>query len=286
MAKIKFQSKRFESKRKSRKIYLSLGIAICVGILVYGISGLTKISAFQITDITVIYSDKSRADIMKAAAMDALSGEYFGLFPRSNRFIYPKGDIARAVSSTSLEIKSVVINNLDAKTLVITAYDKIPHAYICIDLPEIDELTVRGSECYVVDEAGLVYKSQNNNLGEINTYFMVGMNDHVSVGTNIRAVLDYGKLQDLFSSLNHAGIVAKSLLVDPLGDYEIYALNPSGKSMAVIRFSGSMDINEQKENLLAYWRKMVSDYRAKNNVLEWEEIKLNYPPNVYARVRE
>jgi len=286
LAKIKFQSKRFESKRKSKKIYLSLSLALVISALVYGISSLSKISAFQITDIRVIYSDESRANVMKAAAMNVLSGEYFGLFPRSNRFIYPKGDIARAVSSTSLEIKSVVINNIDEKTLVIAAYDKNPHAYICTDLPEIDELSVRGSECYVVDEAGLVYKNQNNNLGEINTYFMVGMNDRIFVGSNIRNVLDYEKLQDLFSSVNHAGVQAKSLLVDPLGDYEIYALNPSGKSMVVIRFSGSIDITEQKENLLAYWRKMVSDYRVKNRVLEWEEIKLNYPPNVYARVRE
>ena len=83
------------------------------------------------------------------------------------------------------------------------------------------------------------------------------------------------------------------------GDYELYADNPipqdrakpipqdrakpNGFSIVVIVMDERADLDVQRENLVAFWAKTVGDARVKGEKLEWNEIKLQYPPNVYHR---
>lgn len=280
------QSRGFTERRRRRGLIGGISVVVALAAWIFVLSRLSYISALEITHVD-IYGEPDLSSAMQAAAMASIDGSYAGLFSRANSLIYPREAIARAVASTSPRIDNVAISRNGLHGLSISVSEKAPEAVICADLPDLgDQASMPlGKECYLADADAYLYRHAEDDASaaRLMRFYMPDLPDTGILGVQATSTAAFKRLEDLVRSVATAGVNVQAMLVRGDGDYELYADNPSGSSMVVIQMNESAGLATERDNLLAFWNKMVLDARAAGKPVAWSEIKLQYPPNVYSR---
>jgi len=164
---------------------------------------------------------------------------------------------------------------------------------VCPSLPSFDErgVLIRDEDCFFVDDDGLIFQRvPGDDHGVYNRYYTPALPDDASIiGLLATSTSKFKALQTLFNTTKSAGIVSRAMLIKDSGEYELYADNPVGgetgtsshKGPVVIYLSDRVPLEIEIDNLVQFWKKMVEKARVARARLEWSEIKLQYPPNVF-----
>jgi hypothetical protein len=274
----------FAEQRRRRLI---IGTSAAIVALATGIFCLSRISFLGFMQVTTVdtYGDDMLATPMRIATMDALDGSYLGLFSRANAFLYSKSAIAKAVASTSPRIDAVKVTRTGLHSLSVTVSEKAPEAVICAELPDVTDTDVPlGSDCYLADSDSYLYKPADDpDAANYMRYYIPGLPDQNVLGLQATSTEDFKRLEGLVSSVEKANIHVHAMLVQGDGSYELYADNPDGNSIVVIQMNERANLTTERDNLVAFWNRMVSDAHAAGKTASWNEIKLQFPPNVYSR---
>lgn len=280
------QSATFAERRRKRLIVASIAGVVALAVWVFVFSRLSYASFMQIDHVDV-YGEADLAPHMQAAALGALDGSYAGIFSRANTLIYPREDIVREVASTSPRIDDVRISRNGLHGLSITVSEKAPEAVICADLPDLtDETMPLGHNCYLSDANSYMYRPATSTDADTSArlrFYIPALPDGGVLGTQATTTEEFGRLENLVRSVSDSGIRVHAMLINEDGGYELYADNPDGASIVVIEMNESAGLSRERDNLVAFWNRMVSDARAAGKQVAWSEIKLQYPPNVYSR---
>lgn len=252
---------------------------------IFVLSRLSFMPFLAVSEVRVYGAEQEIQARMVSAAWAAMDGTYGGLFSRSNMFLYPRSDIAAAVSSSSPRIDHVAVSR-SLGTVSISASEKVPEAVVCSDLPDLaEDALAKGSRCYLADDDGYIFRTATSTDAErFMRYYLPAMASARASDIIGSTTPKFATLQPLIKSIKMAGIGVQAVLIKGSDSYELYASNPSGRSLVVIQMSERVPLAVQRDNLLAYWSKMISDSRIEGRELEWSEIKLQYPPNVYSRM--
>lgn len=279
----KYQSKGFAQRRKRRTWTGAVAGVVSVLAWAFVLSRLSFLPGLMIYQIDVYGVEQLLVPRLQAAVVQALGGSYAGMFSRSNSLIYPRIAIETALAGTSPQIAQVSVKRSGMHTLEVTVSEKAPEAIICADLPDLteSELTLTDN-CYFADQAGYIFKRAL--VGQdVVRYYMPELTGKQVLGTYATTTEKFATIRTLMADLNTAGISTNSILIGENGDYEIYAHNPAADSIVVIHMDDAAGLATERDNLIAYWNRMISDGRAKGRIPEWAEIKLQFPPNVYSR---
>lgn len=279
------QSSSFSRKRRRRAILAAVSGLLAIGSWLFVFSRLSFLPALTITQISVYGVDGDLTQVMNAAATRAMEGAYMGLFSKANAFIYPHDEISRRISSSSPQVNNVTVKRNGLRSLAISVSERTPEAIVCADLPDLaDDSLNPGDDCYVADGRGFIFRHlRKTDAKTHNQFYMPDLAGKNLLGVYATTTEKFNTLQTLMDSIKDSGISIHAILVKGGGAYELYADNPSGSSIVVIVMDERADLDAQRENLTAFWSKMVGDARIKGAALEWNEIKLQYPPNVYHR---
>lgn len=248
-------------------------------------SELSFLPALSITNIEVYGADPSLTPVMNAAASKAIDGTYLGIFSKANTLIYPRNAISKWIASSSPSVSNVNVGHSSLNTLSISVSEKTPDAIVCADLPDLSSNSLSQSDkCYVTDSTGLIFRlRKESDQNTYNQYYIPDLAGKELLGTYATSTAKFRILQSLINNLKYAGINVQATLIKGGHDYELYADNPSGSSIVVIQMDDRVNLDVEKDNLIAFWSKVTGDARTKGTKLEWSEIKLQYPPNVYSR---
>lgn len=262
-----------------------IGVA-AIAVWVFVFSRLSYASFLEIDHVDV-YGEPDLAPAMQAAALHALDGTYVGLFSRANTLIYPKDAIMRTVASSSPRIDAVSIARNGLHGLSISVSEKAPEAVVCADLPDLtDESMPLGDNCYLADSDAYLYRQATTTDADTAArmrFYIPALPDAGILGTQATSTAEFHRLENLVKSVADGGIKVHAMLVSDDGTYEIYADNPDGRSIVVIEMNEAAGLATERDNLLAFWARMVGDARTAGKPVAWSEIKLQYPPNVYSR---
>ena len=280
------QSATFADRRRKRLVIGSITGVVALAVWVFVFSRLSYASFLQINQIDV-YGEADLAPHMQAAALQALDGSYAGLFSRADTLIYPKADIVRAVASSSPRIDSVKVSRNGLHGLSISVSEKAPEAVICADLPDLtDESMPLGHSCYLADADSYLYRQATSSGADAASrmrFYIPALPDTGVLGTQATSTQEFKRLETLVRSVTDSGIHVHAMLINEDDSYELYADNPDGGSIVVIEMNEEAGLSMERDNLVAFWNKMVTDARAAGKKVAWSEIKLQYPPNVYSR---
>jgi hypothetical protein len=241
----------------------------------------------QITAIDT-YGDEMLATPMRLATMNALDGSYLGLFSRANTFLYSKSAITRAIASTSPRIDSVAVTRTGLHGLSVTVSEKAPEAVICADLPDVSDTDIpMGANCYLVDADAYLYKAVDDpDAANYMRYYLPELPETNILGIQATSTANFKRLESLVASVEKSNIHVHAMLVQGDGSYELYADNPDGDSLVVIQMNERANLTTERDNLVAFWNRMVSDAHVAGKSVAWSEIKTQFPPNVYSRASD
>jgi hypothetical protein len=117
-------------------------------------------------------------------------------------------------------------------------------------------------------------------------YYLPMLPDSHVLGTQATSTTEFKRLESLVESVEKANIHVHAMLVQGDGSYELYADNPDGDSIVVIQMNERANLSTERDNLVAFWNRMVADAHAAGKKAAWTEIKTQFPPNVYSRAAE
>ncbi len=283
------QSRKFiESRRKRIVLGCALGIVAVVSWL-FATSNLTHLAVFDIQVINIEGADSDISDSLQASAIQAVQGDYFGLFSKANSFIYPKEAIQRSLKDSDTRIDNAIVSRSGFRSLNIVVREKTPVAVICVNLPNWDGPILISSpldSCYLVDETGLAFmNASTSNIG-VNRYYMPNIVNAASptpiIGTRIASTTIFRALQSFYNSARNYGINVKALLVKGGGEYEMYAGTDS--SIIVVYFNEMNGLENELTALISFWNDVSQKAHNKSGTLELDSIDLRYGSNIFYRI--
>ncbi len=295
------QSKRFVERKNTRLILIASLMVICLVTFGFSLIRIVNLNLFEIQYVTVSGADGDISPSLQAAALDAVSGDYWGIFSKASTFFYPAKAVKDSVTKASPRIASVSVKRQGLQALVISVEEKAPAALVCANLPDFtgNSLSFGDSDsCYFADDTGYIYGAAPSFSGNVyNRYYVPDLTDGTSsliVGQMATSTTEFHALQTLFADLKNTSIAAEAVLIKAAGEYELYVRNPSQSNlasssdsdMAVIYFDDSRSFSEQLSNLVSFWKNMTETAAAKHLSLSFDYIDVRYGTNVFYRLNK
>ncbi len=150
MARVELPESRLRLRKRRRRLRMSLVLGVFFLLLLGGVVGLSRIPAIQIQGVVVSGAETIASTTISHFVEDRLVGNYWWLFPKRNIFLYPKGVIAKELMANFPSLASADVHANDFQSIAVLVVERAPRALWC-----------RGAEsdCYFMDENGVVYES-------------------------------------------------------------------------------------------------------------------------------
>jgi cell division septal protein FtsQ len=256
-------------------------------VILVGLSLLSKIKAFAITDITVSGNSVVETDAIKQIAQSDLSGNYLHLFSRSDFLIYPRRRITRDIMDSSLRVSSVHVSLVGRHTIAIVVTEREPKFIWCgIEMPT----DTAAQQCYFLDESGFAFAQAPYFSGDIYFKFYGPFGD--AQGTPLGAqFLDPATVTSVYEasqSFHDFGWKPYALAAKDNGDYEL-SIESQGKDPSAypkILFRNGNDFAKIKDNLVAAIAVEPFATKIKKDFTNLEYIDLRYDNKVYYKFND
>jgi hypothetical protein len=285
------QSSSFTRRRYQQKALLIAGGIGITLLLLWGISGLSRLDSLAIKSVEVYGTDPAIATDIQAAVNQALSGNYIGLFARANRFLYSRRGIVKAIETVSSQIERAEVQVNSQRALVVTITEKNATAIVCGSLPDFEgsQLIIEeDARCHFVDRSGRIFEEAPLFVGTAHKrYYFPDMKEEVVDMPQP----EFEHLQKFYDDVRAAGIPVQALLIKPEGEYELYipyAIATSSEDTlngtTIVYFNALGGMEVEKANFISFWSSMVQAARAKGESLSFDSIDLRYGSNVFYRL--
>jgi hypothetical protein len=212
-----------QKKRKTRKRrMLFLGIAFVI--LLVGLSFLSRMSVFAITDIVVSGNSVIETDAITQIAEQKLAGNYLHLFSRRDFLIYPRKSIGSAVMASSLRIASAGVSLEGKHTLAIAITEREPKFTWCGAALPVDNSP---QYCYFLDKDGFAFAPAPYFSGDIYFKFYGPLESvDAPLGGHFLDPATIDAIVAASQAFHDFGWKPYALAIDSNGDYELSIESP------------------------------------------------------------
>jgi len=286
------QSDTFARRKRQKTILLwSVSVMVLFGGL-WGLSYVSRLPFFNIKVVEVIGADVDIAASLRAASSEVLEGDYVYLFPKSNVFLYPRGQVARVVEEASPRVKSVEVKRNSWNSLLVTVKEKEPAALVCATFPDFDEGALsfnENGECLFADDRGLLYEEAPSIAGTLyDRYYIpkiadLGTSTHARIGLYATSTKEFIALEEFYAGLRKNKLEVQAILIKEGGEYEAYIQDPERKATVVVYFNNARSLSVQLTNLVLFWSHALEEGRLAKKLPRYESIDVRYGANVFFR---
>jgi hypothetical protein len=150
MARVELPESRLKIRKRRRRMRISLVLGSFFVLLLALVVGLSRIPALQIQAVMVSGAQTISSTTIAHFVDERLEGNYLGLFPKRNIFLYPKGALAKAIMAAYPSIASADVHANDFESIAVLVVERAPRALWCP--------SASAAGCYFMDEHGVVYE--------------------------------------------------------------------------------------------------------------------------------
>jgi hypothetical protein len=279
-------------RRRRIAIRLTIFVLILAGIISL-ISWVSHFSFLTIDTIRVEGADPVQNQEIQKVAFDAISGDYLGIFSKSNALIFPRFAVANSIREHSLAIDKVELNLDDLHQLTIVLREKVASAIACFDFPELADSNLIPAglsnspldNCYRVDRSGMVFGRSDKSDDFLNRYYvpdLPNMSSSTVMGSYATSTSEFLNLQDFYTKARTLSFNVESILIKSEGEYEMYMRNLDS-SIVIVYFNSKTSFTDQLFNLATFWDYMVTNHKDERTTPSFDYIDLRSGANIYFR---
>lgn len=267
-----------ELKKRRRRVLLNKFL-ICISfslVIVVALVFLSRIPSINIKEINVTGSKVIDSELVKSSIREALTGNYFFFFPKTNIFFYSKSDIENKLHEEFKRIKDIQISVKEKQTMEVTISERVALYTWCGEVPPKSEEEI--TECYFLDDSGYIFSEAPYFSGEVyfKFYGKVDLKDESLLGSTFSPE-DFNKLSTFKESLEDIGLHPASLYKKDKEEVRVFL--PKGKLSFIgpeIIFKIDSDLEILMENLDTALRTepLLSNFKNKYSSLEYIDLRL------------
>lgn len=154
MARVELPQSRLRARRKRRRTRLALVCAGGVVLLLAIIVGLSYLPFLQVHAVEVSGTKTLATSTVAGFIEGQIAGHYLLVFPKRNIFIYPKRAIADGLLKRFPELRAADVHASNFHTIAAEVVEREPKSLWCA-----------GSDCYLMDQGGVVYAPAQDSEG-------------------------------------------------------------------------------------------------------------------------
>lgn len=214
----KFQQKKLSARRRVRALRLGGIAAAAAGVLFFGLALISQIGALQIKEVAVEGNSRVSKEELVGAVDAAISGNYLGVFSRSNALLYPKEAALAAVAALPA-VESAKVSRDGIGVVKVSVVERAPSARLC------KGTAGDYSDCYLLDEQGVAFRKADADAAG---YVYRGEAEADPIGRPWLPASDFKKLQFFMGRIDGLSLTPREA---DLGDggYATVLLGGGGK---------------------------------------------------------
>jgi len=277
-----------ELKKGKRKIfwYKTLFFFFIFIILIIALSFVSHIERLNINSVEVSGNQVLDEDTIKETVQAKIDGKYAWVFPKTNIFLYPKGNIKDTLTREFKRIKNISLG-VEKNALVINIDEHTGTYLWCGEIPNF-EIGAPEEKCYFLDKDGYVFDEAPYFSGEVyfKFYGEVPILLGVPSGSHFAPEI-FHNLLALKQNLLGIDLEPVILYLDNEGNIKIFLSKNSEKSHGPeIILKSSADFKKVVENLKAALGVEPLKSRFKNEYSSLQYIDLRFGNKVYFKFDE
>jgi hypothetical protein len=218
---VRIHQEKIIARRRKELLYRTLIVFIVLAVIVSGLSILSRLKRFAIVAIEVSGDNILSKEVVQNAALEKISGNYFGIFPRSNSLIYPNNAVAAAIRAMP-PVREVTVKRRDLKTLDIEVIEREKEFVWCT--------AEEGEEaCYMLDYDGLVF-ALIEGISSTTDFIYRGALAPEPLGKNSLPLEEFRRIRFFLEELEGLSVSPREAEISPT-DYLTIYLERGGKIM-------------------------------------------------------
>lgn len=269
-----------ELDKKRREVLVRKIGFFCVGLLLVfiGLIYVSRINKINIRDVEILGNIVTDTEMVKATVLKELTGNYLGVFPRTNLFLYPKNSIKNTLADKFKRLKDIEFSIKNNKVLSLSLSErKGLYTWCGSNVESTDQ------KCYFLDDSGYIFDVAPFFSGEVYFRFYGNLDGNMDMPVGSYFLKrSFGDLISLKKTLETMNLKPVTLYTTPDGEIKIYlsrgSLLPTGPA---IIFKADANFQKIAENLQAALttEPLQTDFKKKYSSLLY--IDLRFGNKVY-----
>lgn len=146
MSRVDLPQSRLRARRKRMRTRLTIVSVAALVLLLVFVVGLTHLPFLQVREVQVLGQKTLASTTLASYIGEQIAGYYLFVVPKRNIFIYPKRAIADGLLLEFPELRAADVHAGNFHTIEAEVIEREPKALWC-----------QGSQCYLMDQTGVVY---------------------------------------------------------------------------------------------------------------------------------
>lgn len=186
-------------------------------LLIAGVAWLFRLKSFILTEVVVQGNSATDSADLENIVRSNIAGTYYLLFPKSNKFIYPKKKIIADILVAEKRVESLKVKT-DNTDVIVTVTERRPSYVWCAGKPARDG----EKDCYFLDIRGYIFAQAPTFSGNAFFAFHGGDLPADPVGSQFIDPTNFKNITSFIESLEPLKIRSSALLVRSDGVFELY----------------------------------------------------------------
>ncbi|MFO0718995.1 MAG: hypothetical protein U0522_03140 [Candidatus Paceibacterota bacterium] len=155
------------AEKKKKQFWIKSGAGMFALVVILSIPPiLSQIPALNIQNIEVSGNEVITRDEIESYIREKISGNYFGIFSKSNIFIYPETRMEKALLQKFFRLESAEISFESLKSISVHVEERKPFAVWCASTI-VDRVVTFHDDCYFIDKNGFVFSQAPKFSGNV-----------------------------------------------------------------------------------------------------------------------
>lgn len=261
------------ARRFRAQVIIGVLVLIIFAIGIFCLSWFLSRSFIVINNVSVSGNSMVASDDILATAKNVLDGSYFGLFAKSNIFLYPEKDIQKTLAAAFPAIKNIHGNLENWQTLNLSVEERVPFALWC-------QLTAPDN-CFYLDKDGLIFSAAaifSDNVFLKFTGGQIAASSSPIVGKNFLPANEFRHITFFLDFLAPLGLTP-TIFEASIDEYQIFL-----KSGGRLIISSSDDLSVILKNLETIFRSdNLKKTLARGGIIDY--IDLRYGNKVFYKFK-
>jgi hypothetical protein len=223
------------AQKKKRLLWFKYFLLFFVACIILAVPpAVSHLSFFSIKSIEVSGNEVVTQEEIENYVIEKISGNYLGVFSKSNIFIYPESFLEESILKDFFRLNSVDISFSGLQSISVKVEERKPFAVWCASTIE-NKKVVFDKDCYFIDKDGFVFAQAPKFSGNVYVrYYGLIKPDDSSVSKQFFPAEEFKKVANFISQINKLGVHVTDAVLYEDTDVELYEVS-GGKLLINIR---------------------------------------------------